>query len=135
MRSSLWLTQLAPRLTKQINFVMEVDRLKAVLRGSRLADGTRHENTAEHSWHLTICALALKEYAVAPIAIDRVVQMLIVHDIVEIDSGDTSLFDGDYAQTQKEREQHAADRIFGLLPDDQNEELRALWEELSLIHI
>lgn len=131
MKSEDWQKALDGRLVAQLRFILEVDRLKSVLRGSRLADGSRHENTAEHSWHLTLCALVLQEYAIEPIAIDRVIKMLILHDIVEIEAGDTSLFDADGNTTQIEREQLAASRVFGLLPHDQAQDLRALWQEFE----
>jgi putative hydrolases of HD superfamily len=133
MKSSDWKGHLAPRLLEQLRFIMEVDRLKTVLRGSRLADGSRHENTAEHSWHLTLCALVLQEYAAGPVDINRVVKMLILHDVVEIESGDTSLFDIEQGVTQAQREQAAASRLFGLLPGDQGATFRALWEEFETI--
>ena len=133
MKSNDWKEQLAHRLQEQLRFVMEVDRLKSVTRGSRLADGSRHENTAEHSWHLTLCALVLQEYAAGPVDIDRVVKMLILHDVVEIESGDTPIFDMEHGVTQVQREQAAASRLFGLLPDDQRDMFRALWEEFEAI--
>lgn len=131
MKSLAWTDRLDTRLINQLRFIMEADRLKSVMRGSRIADGSRHENTAEHSWHLTLCALVLQEYAAEPVQIDRVVKMLILHDIVEIDSGDTSLFDADHAVSQVEREQRAATKLFGLLPPGQASEFRSLWEEFE----
>jgi putative hydrolase of HD superfamily len=133
MKSTSWMQRIDARLLKQLRFVMEADRLKSVLRGNRLADGSRPENTAEHSWHLTLFALVLQEYAVEPVAIDRVVKMLILHDIVEIESGDTPLFNASQAASQAEREQRAADTLFGLLPQEQQIEFRALWEEFEAI--
>jgi putative hydrolase of HD superfamily len=131
VKSEDWQKALDGRLVAQLRFILEVDRLKSILRGSRLADGSRHENTAEHSWHLTLCALVLQEYAIEPIAIDRVIKMLILHDIVEIEAGDTSLFDAAGSTSQTEREQLAATRVFGLLPPDQAQNLRALWQEFE----
>lgn len=133
MKSLAWTDRLDTRLISQLRFIMEADRLKSVMRGSRIADGSRHENTAEHSWHLTLCALVLQEYAAEPVQIDRVVKMLILHDIVEIDSGDTSLFDADHAVSQAEREQRAATKLFGLLPPGQASEFRSLWEEFEAV--
>lgn len=133
MKSLAWTDRLDTRLISQLRFIMEADRLKSVMRGSRIADGSRHENTAEHSWHLTLCALVLQEYAPEPVQIDRVVKMLILHDIVEIDSGDTSLFDADHAVSQAEREQRAATKLFGLLPPGQASEFRVLWEEFEAV--
>lgn len=133
MKSTDWEQALDGRLVAQLRFILEVDRLKSVLRGSRLADGSRHENTAEHSWHLTLCALVLQEYAVDSIDTARVIKMLILHDIVEIESGDTSLFATDAALSQAEREQAAATRIFGLLPADQATDFRAYWDEFEAV--
>jgi len=89
MESDAWLGPLDTRLRQQFQFLIEIDRLKTVIRGNRIADGARKENTAEHSWHLALFATTLAEYAIGPISVDRVVQMLLLHDIVEIDAGDT----------------------------------------------
>jgi len=126
-----WLSLLDSRLSAQLRFLIEADCLKTVLRGSKISDGSRKENTAEHSWHLTLFATVLSEWAIAPIDVLRVTQMLIVHDLVEIDCGDTPLFDFAGAATQAAREKVAADRLFGLLPDDQGTALRALWDEFE----
>ncbi len=115
----------------QLGFLLEIDRLKQVIRGSRIADGSRRENTAEHSWHLALFASTLAEYAIEPVDVSRVVQMLLLHDIVEIDAGDTPLFDEAGASAQDDAEQRAADRLFGLLPPDQAAVFRALWEEFE----
>jgi putative hydrolase of HD superfamily len=131
MKSEVWLTRLDPRLEKQMRFLIEADCLKEVIRGSRIASGARHENVAEHSWHLALFAMTLAEWAIAPIDVFRVAQMLLLHDLVEIDCGDTPLFDAEGAQDQAAREQIAADRIFGLLPSDQGRQMRALWEEFE----
>ncbi len=131
MRSDAWLGQLDSRLRQQFRFLLEIDRLKTVIRGSRIADGSRQENTAEHSWHLALCATTLVEYAVGPVSIDRIVQMLLIHDIVEIDAGDTPLFDDTTPDAQADSEQLAADRLFGLLPHDQADAFRSLWEEFE----
>jgi putative hydrolases of HD superfamily len=119
------------RLEQQISFLVEIDRLKHVLRRTRLVGGERRENTAEHSWHVAMIALVLAEHSDEPIDVARVIRMLLVHDIVEIDAGDTFAFDVVGYLDKAEREQAAADRIFGLLPDDQKVELRALWEEFE----
>jgi putative hydrolase of HD superfamily len=126
-----WLDRLDPRLCRQLRFLIEADRLKNVLRGSRISDGSRHENTAEHSWHLALFAMVLADWAIAPVDQFRVVQMLVLHDLIEIEAGDTPLFDTTAALDQAAREQLAADQIFGLLPDDQAAELRGLWEEFE----
>jgi putative hydrolase of HD superfamily len=111
-------------------FFMEMDRLKGVERRNRLADGSRRENTAEHSWHLGVAALVFAPFATEPVDIGRAVAMALAHDIVEIDAGDTFAYDvGDDAATKQAREQSAADRLFGLLPDGQGSALRALWDE------
>jgi putative hydrolase of HD superfamily len=119
------------RLEQQIQFVLEIDKLKSVIRRSYLINGQRRENTAEHSWHLAMLALILAEHANEPVDLLRVLKMVIVHDIVEIDAGDTFLFDTTGAQDKTAREQLAADRLFGLLPEDQAVELRQLWDEFE----
>ncbi|MEU0488785.1 HD domain-containing protein [Nocardiopsis changdeensis] len=119
------------RLNAQLRFLLEVDKLKRILRQNLLVDGSRRENSAEHSWHLALTARTFAEYAPEGTDIDRVVEMLVLHDIVEIDAGDTFLFDQVNSQTQAERERAAADRIFPLLPEDQAEAARALWEEFE----
>ncbi|MFQ3611390.1 MAG: HD domain-containing protein [Fimbriimonadales bacterium] len=117
------------RLRRQLEFLIEIDKTKAILRRTRVLDGSRYENDAEHSWHFAMLALVLAEYAAEPIDLFRVVKMALIHDIVEIDAGDTFAYDETARQTQYEREQRAADRIFALLPPDQAQELRSLWEE------
>ena len=119
------------RLEQQIAFLIEIDKLKQVLRRTRLIGGERRENTAEHSWHATMIALVLAEYSNEPIDVQRAIKMLLVHDIVEIDAGDTFAFDTVGYLDKAEREQAAAARIFGLLPGDQGAELRGLWEEFE----
>ncbi len=119
------------RLERQITFILEVDRLKSILRRSYLLDETRHENTAEHSWHLAVMALVLAEHASAEVNSLNVLKMLLVHDIVEIDSGDTYIYDAAGNDTKAERENAAARRIFGLLPEDQQLEITQLWQEFE----
>lgn len=119
------------RLTSQLRFVLEVDKLKRVLRRSLLIDGARRENSAEHSWHVAVLARVFAEYAPAGTDIDHVVNMLLVHDIVEIDAGDTYIYDQAAVSTQAERERAAADRIFALLPEDQAVWARNLWDEFE----
>lgn len=128
---TLWLDRLQPRLARQFRFLIEADKLKTVIRGSRIGDGSRKENTAEHSWHLALFAMVLAEWSDEPVSILRVVQMLVLHDLIELDCGDTPLFEEDGAATQAAREAEAADRLYGLLPADQREGLRALWEEFE----
>jgi putative hydrolases of HD superfamily len=131
MKSSAWLDGIEERLRKQLLFLIEANRLKTVMRGSRIADASRHENTAEHSWHLALFALVLNEHAVGTIDIWRVVQMVLIHDLVEIESGDTPLFDAEGALDQADREKLAANRLFGVLPPDQSEPLHKIWEEFE----
>lgn len=119
------------RLARQIDFLVEIDKLKGVLRRSYVMGGARLENTAEHSWHLVMLALVLAEYADEPVDVLTVMRMLAVHDLIEIDAGDTFAYDTAGAATKAAREQAAADRIFALLPDDQAVELRSAWEEFE----
>jgi len=119
------------RFEQQINFLLEIDKLKSVLRRTYLIAEDRHENTAEHSWHLAMMAMLLAEYANEPIEPARVIKMVLVHDIVEIDAGDTYFYDAAGTLDKAERERRAADRLFALLPEDQGRELRELWEELE----
>lgn len=118
-------------LARRIRFALEADRLKAVLRRTRLADGSRHENSAEHSWHLALLAVLLADTAEPGVDTARVIRMLLVHDLVEVDAGDTFCYDAGANLDREEREQAAAARIFGLLPEAQAAELRALWEEFE----
>lgn len=119
------------RLLDQVRFILEIDRLKSVLRQTVLVDETRRENSAEHSWHLATMAFLLHEYAAEPVDLMRVMKMVLVHDIVEIDAGDTFCYDETANLGKLEREQAAADRIFNLLPEEQASELRSLWDEFE----
>lgn len=119
----------AARLTEQIGFILEIDRLKQVVRRGILADGSRRENTAEHSWHLAMMVLMLAEHANDPIDVRRCLELVLIHDLVEIDAGDTFLYDEVGRADKAEREQAAADRIFSLLPDDQASWVRQRWDE------
>ena len=119
------------RLDQQLSFVLEIDKLKTILRQTLLTDSSRRENSAEHSWHLAIMSFLLTEYATAPVDILRVIKMLLVHDLIEIDAGDTFAYDVAGNADRAEREQRCADRIFGMLPEEQGRELRALWEEFD----
>ncbi|MAS35713.1 MAG: phosphohydrolase [Anaerolineaceae bacterium] len=121
------------RLQQQLAFIAEIDKLKSVLRRNYLVGGARRENTGEHSWHVALAAIILSEYTDEPIELDHVIKLLLVHDIVEIDAGDTFAYDVAGHDTKDEREQQAADRLFGLLPDDQRSELRALWDEFEAL--
>ena len=119
------------RLASQLAFLIEIDRLKGIIRQTSLCDGSRRENSAEHSWHLALMAVVMAEHAGADIDVARVVSMVLVHDLVEIDAGDTFAYDAAAHADKDERERLAADRIFGMLPSDQTAELRALWEEFE----
>lgn len=121
----------AGRLRDQLTFLVEADRLKTVLRRSPLAATGRRENDAEHSWHLALMACVLAEYSDEPIDVGHVVQLVVLHDLVEIYAGDTFLYDDAMSATQAARESAAADRLFGLLPAGQGGQLRALWEEFE----
>lgn len=119
------------RLDQQIAFLNEADKLKNTIRATELCDNSRYENSAEHSWHLTLYALVLADQADPSVDINLVIKMLILHDLVEIDAGDNPIF-GDHDIAEMEiLEQAAADRIFGLLPDDLRLELRPIWEEFE----
>lgn len=119
------------RLEQQITFLQEIDRLKSVLRRTALIDRSRLENSAEHSWHLAVMALVLAEHAPAGTDTLHAVRMLLVHDLVEIDAGDTFAYDLDAHHDKSARELAAADRLFALLPPDLETELRSLWEEFE----
>ncbi len=120
------------RLDEQLRFIKEIDRLKTVLRQSPLVDASRRENSAEHSWHLAMMAVTLGEYAPRGTDLNRVITMVLLHDIVEIDAGDTFVYATDAAIAEAERaERAAADRIFALLPADQATALRAIWDEFE----
>jgi putative hydrolase of HD superfamily len=122
----------ADRLERQIEFVVEIDKLKNVFRQTLLIDKTRRENSAEHSWHISVLAILLSEYArKSDIDVLRVIKMALIHDLVEIDAGDTYCYDEKGALDQREREERAADRVFGILPADQAEELLDLWMEFE----
>ena len=119
------------RLAQQLQFILEIDRLKGVLRRSLLLDSHRRENSAEHSWHLAMMALVLAEHANEPVDLLRTLKLVLVHDIVEVDAGDTYAYDTEGHEDKVERERLAASRIFGLLPVDQAAELSNLWEEFE----
>lgn len=118
-------------LAKQMAFIHEIDKLKYIQRKTRLFNSTRHENDAEHSWHLAMMAMVLAEHANEKVEVMKVVKMLLIHDIVEIDSGDIFLYDTTANHDNTVEEQKAAARIFGLLPEQQAEEFISLWEEFE----
>ena len=119
------------RLKKQMAFALEIDKEKNILRQTHLSGGGRQENDAEHAWHMALMAYLLREYANEPVDIGKVLLMCLLHDVVEIDAGDTYAYDAQGLQSQKEREDAAKARIFGLLPDDQKAELIALFDEFE----
>ena len=122
---------MSERLAQQINFIMEMDRLKTVLRQNLTPSARRRENTAEHSWHLALMGLVLEDQSSVPVDRAKVLCMLLLHDIVEIDAGDTFAYDQDGHEDKVQREEAAADRLFGLLPADQRDEFRSLWNEFE----
>lgn len=119
------------RIEKQLAFALEIDKVKNVFRQTHLSENGRNENDAEHSWHMAVMAYLLKEYANEKIDIGKVMLMCLIHDIVEIDAGDTYAYDAAGLQTQKAREDAAKERIFSILPEDQREELIALFDEFE----
>ncbi|MCV3216208.1 HD domain-containing protein [Plectonema radiosum NIES-515] len=119
------------RLTQQIQFIIEIDKLKLILRQTLLTDGSRRENSAEHSWHLALMAIVLAEYAPSGVDQLRALKMLLIHDLVEIDAGDTFCYDVQANEDKAAKETQAALRLFGLLPVEQGEEMRSLWEEFE----
>lgn len=119
------------RLKKQMDFCLEVDKEKFITRQTYKSDGNTKENDAEHAWHMALMTILLAEYANEPIDVLKTVTMLLIHDLVEIDAGDTYAYDEEGKKTQEAREQAAADRIFAILPEDQEQKLRSLWEEFE----
>ena len=119
------------RIEKQFAFCREIDKEKFIGRQTYLTGAKRKENDAEHAWHMAIMTLLLSEYANEKIDVLKTISMLLIHDLVEIDAGDTFAYDEEAKKTQRERELMAADRIFGLLPSDQGDKLRALWDEFE----
>lgn len=119
------------RLKKQLEFVLEIDKEKNIFRQTHISGHGRNENDAEHAWHMAIMAYLLREYSNEPIDITRVMLMCLVHDVVEIDAGDTYAYDTEGKKTQKAREEAAKERLYSLLPDDQKEELMTIFEEFE----
>jgi putative hydrolases of HD superfamily len=119
------------RLRRQLEFILEIDRLKSVLRRSYLIGTDRHENSAEHSWHLAVAAMVLAEYAKERIDVSKVIRLVLVHDLVEIDAGDTFIYDEAANVGKATREQEAANRLFGVLPEEQARDFMALWREFE----
>ncbi|MBN2369119.1 MAG: HD domain-containing protein [Vicinamibacteria bacterium] len=119
------------RLQKQIAFLLEIDKLKKVFRRNYISDGSRTENDAEHSWYFAVAAIVLGEIAVEKVDLFRVLKMALIHDVVEIDAGDVFIYDEEARKGQAEREQSAAQRLFGLLPEDQAAAFLDLWREFE----
>ena len=119
------------RLEKQFEFILEADKEKSILRQTRLSDGEHYENDADHAWHMALMCVLLSEYSNEKIDVLKTISMILIHDIVEIDAGDTYAYDAQGASSQRERELKAADRLYDILPPDQGERLRALWEEFE----
>ena len=119
------------RMEKQLAFALEIDKVKNIFRQTHLSDNGRNENDAEHSWHMAVMAYLLREYANEEVDITKVMLMCLIHDIVEIDAGDTYAYDAEGLQTQKAREDAAKERIFSILPQEQKTELVALFDEFE----
>ena len=122
---------ISERLEKQVKFMLELDKLKNIYRQSYVLNEDRKENDSEHSWHLAVMAFLLAEYSNKPVDVLHVMKMVLVHDVVEIDAGDTYCYDTEGYKSKAEREEKAAQRIFGILPDDQREEFYSLWREFE----
>lgn len=118
-------------LLKQVAFIKEIDKIKYIQRKTKLFNSDRHENDAEHSWHLAMMTIVLAQHANQPIDVLKVLKMVLIHDIVEIDAGDTFIYDTNKNHTNTEQELIAAERIFGLLPKEQAEEFIAIWKEFE----
>ncbi|MDO4466522.1 MAG: HD domain-containing protein [Bacillota bacterium] len=119
------------RLEKQLEFIKEIDKEKEITRQTYLASGSRKENDAEHAWHLAVMAYLLSEYANEEIDVAKTMLMVLLHDVVEVDAGDTYAYDEEGKLTQRAREEKAADRLYAILPEDQGQFLRDLWEEFE----
>ncbi len=119
------------RFKSQIEFLIEIDKLKHVFRKTKLFNGSRFENDAEHAWHLALMAMVLNEHANERINVAKVIKMVLIHDIVEIDAGDIIVYDQQNRTLAQEKERVAAERIFGMLPSDQKEEFISLWKEFE----
>lgn len=123
-----------PRIEQQMRFITEIDKMKHILRRTILLDGSRCENDAEHSWHLAVMAQLLAEYATESFCMERVLKMVIVHDLIEVYAGDTFAFDVQGNKDKDQREKDAADTLFALLPKEQGDEIRTLWEEFDTMN-
>ena len=119
------------RLDQQLKFTAEIDKMTGILRRTMLIDGSRRENDAEHSWHIAVMALLFSEYAIEPVDVARAIKMCVVHDLIEIYAGDTFAYDPVGNKDKEQREQAAADKLFAMLPQEQGQEIRSLWEEFD----
>lgn len=119
------------RLQKQIDFIVEIDKLKHIFRQTLLMDKSRNENSAEHSWHIAVMAILLKEYAADDIQLEKVLKLVLIHDLIEIYAGDTFCYDDEANKDKKDREAKAAEKLFNILPGEQADEFRALWDEFE----
>ncbi|MEE8886467.1 MAG: HD domain-containing protein [Eubacteriales bacterium] len=119
------------RFRKQLDFILEIDKEKNILRQTHLSGHGRREDDADHAWHLAVMTWLLSEYSNTEIDVTKTMLMVLIHDIVEIDAGDTYAYDAEGKKTEKERESAAAERLFGLLPEDQGQKLKGLWEEFD----
>lgn len=119
------------RLQQQFDFILQMDKEKQILRQTHIHGYSRQETDAEHAWHMALMTMVLAEYSNEPIDVLHTIEMLITHDLVEVDAGDTYAYDAEGAKTKEVREKAAADRIYGLLPEDQGKRLRALWDEFE----
>ena len=119
------------RLSRQMEFCREIDKEKQILRQTILSNGIQREDDSQHAWHMAVMTLLLSEYSNEPIDVLKTISMLLIHDLVEIDAGDTFAYDEEGKKTQRERELRAADRIFSILPEDQRDKFRSLWDEFE----
>ena len=119
------------RLDQQLKFTAEIDKMTGILRRTMLVDGSRRENDAEHSWHIAVMALLFAEYTTQPVDISRAIKMCVVHDLIEIYAGDTFAYDTKGNLDKAQREEAAADKLFAMLPQEQGQEIRSLWEEFD----
>ncbi len=119
------------RLLKDIEFIVELDKMKSILRQTSLIGGDRREDDAQHSWHIAIMAMVLSDYANEKIDVCKVIKMLLIHDLVELEAGDTFCYDKKGNEDKKEREELAADKVFGMLNVEKNKEMRSLWDEFE----
>lgn len=119
------------RLSRQMEFCREIDKEKQILRQTILSNGIQREDDSQHAWHMAVMTLLLSEYSNEPIDVLKTISMLLIHDLVEIDAGDTFAYDEEGKKTQRERELRAAERIFSILPEDQRDKFRSLWDEFE----